>query len=94
VIRRALGPNEVEAGIRIERIGRGQPDTEGRPPASPAPEPLRLVTFLRENPSRIGPVVKALKQLREAVPELIGETIETARKAIDANPVDGAEECG
>jgi hypothetical protein len=59
----------IETGVRLERIGRGDPDVS---------EPLRLVIderppiieFLRQNPQRIGPVVEALAALRAAVPEL------------------------
>ena len=59
----------IETGVRLERIGRGDPDVNEPPPPVIVEQP-RILEFLRKNPQRIGPVVEALAALRAAVPEL------------------------
>jgi hypothetical protein len=69
----------IETGVRLERIGRGDPDVnEPLPPVIVERPPI--IEFLRRKPERIGPVVEALAALRAALPELAqperAETIE------------------
>lgn len=60
----------VEAGIRIERTARGEPAPLPPGRGSAPTAQVRIIEILRNDPSRIGPVVEALVALREALPEM------------------------
>ena len=60
----------AEAGARLERLGRGQPEAYAASTVTLEQRQPPIIEFLRANPQRIGPVVEALAALRAAVPEL------------------------
>ena len=60
----------AEAGARLERLGRGQPEAYAASAVTVEQRQPPIIEFLRANPTRIGPVVEALAALRAAVPEL------------------------
>ena len=56
----------IEAGARLERIGRGEGDPYAPPPVSLTTNiglQTTVSTYMRENPTRVGEVVQALERL-------------------------------
>jgi hypothetical protein len=56
----------IEAGVRLERIGRGEGDPYVPPPVNVTTNiglQISVATFMRENPTRVGAVVEVLEQL-------------------------------
>jgi hypothetical protein len=66
----------LEGGVRLERMGRGEPEDLDTPYT--VQQALHINTahapiteILRRNPNRAGPVVEIVLMLQEALPELV-----------------------
>lgn len=66
----------VEAGVRLERLGRGETDgtninlVQQNTMLVAQSSDTPLIELLRRNPTRVGPVVELLSAIQQSIPEL------------------------
>lgn len=77
----------VETGVRLERLGRGEPFDlalrTDQPDTCVAGADTPIIEILRRHPSRVGPIVTLLSRLQDLLPELVDGEIASDENDID-----------